>query len=51
MRLEAVGKRYGLREPWVVRDVTRHLAAAAFGLAAASWAISCWLAGRWGDAG
>jgi ABC-2 type transport system ATP-binding protein len=28
MRLEAVGKRYGLREPWVVRDVTQHLAAA-----------------------
>jgi ABC-type multidrug transport system ATPase subunit len=27
MRLEAVGKRYGLRQPWVVRDVTQHLAA------------------------
>jgi ABC-type Mn2+/Zn2+ transport system ATPase subunit len=23
MRLEAVGKRYGLRQPWVVRDVSR----------------------------
>jgi hypothetical protein len=22
MRLEAVGKRYGLRQPWIVRDVT-----------------------------
>ena len=22
MRLESVGKRYGLRQPWVVRDVT-----------------------------
>jgi ABC-2 type transport system ATP-binding protein len=27
MRLEAVGKRYGLRQPWVVRDVTRDVAA------------------------
>jgi ABC-2 type transport system ATP-binding protein len=27
MRLEAVGKRYGLRQPWVVRDVTMDLAA------------------------
>jgi ABC-type Mn2+/Zn2+ transport system ATPase subunit len=27
MRLEAVGKRYGLRQPWVVRDVTREVAA------------------------
>jgi ABC-type multidrug transport system ATPase subunit len=27
MRLEAVGKRYGLRGPWVVRDVTREVAA------------------------
>jgi len=27
MRLESVGKRYGLRQPWVVRDVTQHLAA------------------------
>ena len=25
MRLDAVGKRYGLRQPWVVRDVTQHL--------------------------
>ncbi len=22
MRLEAVGKRYGVRQPWVVRDVS-----------------------------
>jgi len=27
MRLEAVGKKYGLRRPWVVRDVTREVAA------------------------
>jgi len=27
MRVEAVGKRYGLRQPWVVRDVTRRIAA------------------------
>ena len=27
MRLEAVGKRYGLRQPWIVRDVTRDIAA------------------------
>jgi ABC-2 type transport system ATP-binding protein len=27
MRLEAVGKRYGLRQPWVVRDVTTAVAA------------------------
>jgi ABC-2 type transport system ATP-binding protein len=27
MRLEAVGKRYGLRQPWVVRDVSVDLAA------------------------
>lgn len=27
MRVEAVGKRYGLRQPWVVRDVTRNIAA------------------------
>jgi ABC-2 type transport system ATP-binding protein len=27
MRLEAVGKRYGLRQPWVVRDVTTNVAA------------------------
>jgi ABC-2 type transport system ATP-binding protein len=27
MRLEAVGKRYGLRQPWIVRDVTRDVAA------------------------
>jgi ABC-type multidrug transport system ATPase subunit len=27
MRLEAVGKRYGLRRPWVVRDVSQVLAA------------------------
>ena len=27
MRLEAVSKRYGLRQPWVVRDVTREVAA------------------------
>jgi ABC-2 type transport system ATP-binding protein len=27
MRLEAVGKRYGLRRPWVVRDVSQELAA------------------------
>jgi ABC-2 type transport system ATP-binding protein len=27
MRLEAVGKRYGLRQPWVIRDVTREVAA------------------------
>jgi ABC-2 type transport system ATP-binding protein len=27
MRLEAVGKRYGLRQPWIVRDVTREIAA------------------------
>jgi ABC-2 type transport system ATP-binding protein len=27
MRLEAVGKRYGPRQPWVVRDVTRDVAA------------------------
>jgi ABC-2 type transport system ATP-binding protein len=27
MRLESVGKRYGLRQPWVVRDVSRDLAA------------------------
>ncbi len=27
MRLEAVSKRYGLRQPWVVRNVTREVAA------------------------
>ena len=27
MRLEAVGKRYGLRQPWIVRDVSREVAA------------------------
>src|SRR5271165_3603811 len=27
MQLEAVGKRYGLRQPWVVRNVTQHVAA------------------------
>src|SRR5580692_4905239 len=27
MRLEAVGKRYGLRQPWVVRDVSQDVAA------------------------
>jgi ABC-2 type transport system ATP-binding protein len=27
MRLEAVGKRYGLRQPWAVRDVTQDVAA------------------------
>ena len=27
MRLEGVGKRYGLRQPWIVRDVTREVAA------------------------
>ncbi len=27
MRLEAVGKRYGLRQPWVVRDVSLEVAA------------------------
>jgi len=27
MRLEAVGKRYGLRQPWIVRDVTTDVAA------------------------
>ena len=27
MRLQAVGKRYGLRQPWVVRDVSADLAA------------------------
>jgi ABC-type multidrug transport system ATPase subunit len=27
VRLEAVSKRYGLRQPWVVRDVTREVAA------------------------
>jgi ABC-2 type transport system ATP-binding protein len=27
MRLEAVGKRYGLRQPWIVRDVTRDVVA------------------------
>lgn len=27
MRLEAVGKRYGLRQPWVIRDVSRDVAA------------------------
>jgi ABC-2 type transport system ATP-binding protein len=27
MRLQAVGKRYGLRQPWIVRDVTRDVAA------------------------
>jgi ABC-2 type transport system ATP-binding protein len=27
MRLEAVGKRYGLRQPWVVRDVSEEVAA------------------------
>ena len=27
MRLEAVGKRYGIRQPWVVRDVSADLAA------------------------
>jgi ABC-type Mn2+/Zn2+ transport system ATPase subunit len=27
MRLEAVGKRYGLRQPWILRDVTRDIAA------------------------
>ncbi len=27
MQLEAVGKRYGLRQPWVVRSVSQELAA------------------------
>jgi hypothetical protein len=27
MRLEAVGKRYGLRQPWIVKDVTMAVAA------------------------
>ena len=27
MRLEAVGKRYGLRQPWIVRDVSQEIAA------------------------
>jgi hypothetical protein len=27
MRLEAVGKRYGIRQPWVVRGVTADLPA------------------------
>lgn len=27
MRLQAVGKRYGMRQPWVVRDVSREVAA------------------------
>jgi len=27
MRLEAVGKRYGFRQPWIVRDVTRDIVA------------------------
>ena len=27
MRLDAVGKRYGLRQPWVVRDVSQEVAA------------------------
>ena len=27
MRLEAVGKRYGLRQPWVVRDVSQDVTA------------------------
>jgi hypothetical protein len=27
MRLDAVGKRYGMRQPWVVRDVTADLPA------------------------
>jgi ABC-2 type transport system ATP-binding protein len=27
MRLDAVGKRYGLRQPWIIRDVTRDVAA------------------------
>ena len=27
MRLDAVGKRYGLRQPWIVRNVTREVAA------------------------
>lgn len=27
MRLESVGKRYGLRQPWIVRDVTQEVAA------------------------
>jgi ABC-2 type transport system ATP-binding protein len=27
VRLEAVGKRYGLREPWIVRDVSQEVAA------------------------
>jgi hypothetical protein len=26
MRLEAVGKRYGVRQPWVVRDVSADVA-------------------------
>jgi ABC-2 type transport system ATP-binding protein len=26
VRLEAVGKRYGLRQPWIVRDVSREIA-------------------------
>lgn len=26
VRLEAVGKRYGLRRPWIVRDVTAEVA-------------------------
>ena len=27
MRLESVGKRYGLRQPWIVRDVSQEVAA------------------------
>ena len=27
MRLQAVGKRYGLHQPWVIRDVTRDVPA------------------------
>ena len=27
MRLEAVGKRYGIRQPWIVRNVSREIAA------------------------
>jgi ABC-2 type transport system ATP-binding protein len=27
VRLEAVGKRYGLRQPWIVRDVSQEIAA------------------------
>ncbi len=55
MRLDAVGKRYGLRQPWIVKDVTMAVAAGKLirlegPNGNAGWAVSCWLAGRRAEA-